>query len=68
MADPRTNYKVVINHEEQYRIWTVDQRPTREWRDAGFNGNADACIQYIIRRQPDITRDELAALRRSIGL
>ena len=30
-----TIYKVVINHEEQYSIWPVDQDNPLGWKDVG---------------------------------
>ena len=40
-------YKVVVNHEEQYSIWPVDQENPLGWRDAGKTGPKAACLSYI---------------------
>lgn len=40
-------YKVVINHEEQYSIWPVDQTNPPGWKDVGKTGSKAQCIDYI---------------------
>lgn len=40
-------YKVVINHEEQYSIWSADRELPRGWKDAGFRGTNQECFDYI---------------------
>jgi MbtH protein len=42
-----TIYKVVVNHEEQYSIWPVDQENPLGWRDVGKNGLKSECLAYI---------------------
>jgi MbtH protein len=42
-----TMYKVVVNQEEQYSIWPADREAPRGWRDTGFHGLKDACLQHI---------------------
>ena len=37
-------YKVVVNHEEQYSIWPVDQENPLGWRDAGKTGPKAECL------------------------
>ncbi|MGB3639412.1 MAG: MbtH family protein [Rivularia sp. (in: cyanobacteria)] len=44
--DTRT-YKVVINHEEQYSIWSVERDNPLGWRDAGKSGTKAECLDYI---------------------
>ena len=39
--------KVVINHEEQYSLWAVDQELPRGWRAAGVSGTKVECLRYI---------------------
>jgi MbtH protein len=41
------NYKVVVNHEEQYSIWQFDRANPAGWADAGFSGDKDACLDHI---------------------
>jgi MbtH protein len=45
--DDNTIYKVVVNDEEQYSIWPADRENALGWRDAGFSGRKDACLEYI---------------------
>lgn len=40
-------YKVVINHEEQYSIWPVERENPPGWRDAGKQGKKPECLEYI---------------------
>jgi MbtH protein len=40
-------YKVVVNHEEQYSIWPVDQQNPLGWKSVGFDGPKAACLAYI---------------------
>lgn len=41
------NYKVVVNHEEQYSIWPQDRDNATGWFDEGFAGDKDACLSHI---------------------
>ena len=40
-------YKVVVNSEEQYSIWSVDRENPPGWRDAGKRGSKADCLAYI---------------------
>jgi MbtH protein len=42
-----TIYKVVVNHEEQYSIWSADRENALGWRDAGKSGTKAECLAYI---------------------
>lgn len=42
-----TVYKVVLNHEEQYSIWSADRENPPGWRDAGKTGPKAECLAYI---------------------
>lgn len=42
-----TQYKVVVNHEEQYSIWPADRENPLGWRDAGKSGLKAECLAYI---------------------
>lgn len=43
----RINYRVVINHEEQYSIWPAGRDLPLGWKDAGKTGDKEACLHYI---------------------
>ena len=45
--DDRRQYKVVLNHEEQYSIWPADRENAPGWRDAGQSGSKAECLAYI---------------------
>jgi MbtH protein len=40
-------YKVVLNHEEQYSIWPAEKENALGWRDAGKSGTKQECLDYI---------------------
>lgn len=40
-------YKVVVNHEEQYSIWFADREPPLGWREVGKSGPKAVCLAYI---------------------
>ena len=40
-------YKVVVNHEEQYSIWFTDRELPLGWNDTGKRGLKNECLAYI---------------------
>lgn len=40
-------YKVVVNHEEQYSIWPLDRENPAGWFDAGKEGSKEECLAHI---------------------
>lgn len=40
-------YRVVINHEEQYSIWFADREIPRGWIAEGFEGTKQECLNHI---------------------
>lgn len=48
-SEPEDNrqYKVVVNHEEQYSIWPTDRELPLGWSDAGKSGTKAECLAYI---------------------
>jgi len=40
-------YKVVVNHEEQYSIWPAKRENALGWQDAGKEGSKAECLAYI---------------------
>ena len=46
-AEDITNYKVVVNHEEQYSIWPLDRENAPGWIDTGKRGLKAECLGYI---------------------
>jgi len=40
-------YIVVVNHEEQYSILPFSKTNPIGWRDFGFSGERDECLQRI---------------------
>lgn len=40
-------YKVVINHEEQYSLWLAGREAPPGWKAVGKTGTKKACLVYI---------------------
>ena len=40
-------YRVVVNDEEQYSIWSVDREVPEGWHDTGFVDERDACLAHV---------------------
>ncbi|CAG0930676.1 MbtH protein [Thermoflexales bacterium] len=45
--EDQTIYKVVVNHEEQYSIWSAERENPLGWNDVGKSGPKDECLAYI---------------------
>lgn len=48
-------FAVVVNHEEQYSIWPCHRAVPAGWRETGFRGTQDACLDHIEEVWTDIT-------------
>lgn len=42
-----TQYKVVLNHEEQYSIWPAGRENPAGWVDGGRTGSKEECLAFI---------------------
>ncbi|MEY2932672.1 MAG: hypothetical protein RL033_3421 [Pseudomonadota bacterium] len=42
-----TTYRVVVNDEEQYSIWSAERDLPLGWRDAGRLGTKAECLSHI---------------------
>ncbi len=72
MFDSETQqFKVVINHEEQYSIWPVERENPLGWTDVGKSGTKAECLAHIdvvwtdmrplsLRRQMDAVESSAA--------
>lgn len=40
-------YKVVVNHEEQYALWMHGRENAPGWEDIGVTGTKSECLTYI---------------------
>jgi len=47
MWDENTEYKAVVNHEEQYSIWPIGRELPLGWKSAGKEGSKQECLDYI---------------------
>jgi MbtH protein len=46
-SEDNTQYKVVVNHEEQYSLWPIDRGNPLGWRDAGKSGTREECLAFV---------------------
>ncbi|XXY48790.1 MbtH family NRPS accessory protein [Sorangium sp. So ce269] len=47
MHQEEDNYIVVVNHEEQYSIWSASRDLPPGWRDEGTKGTKADCLAHI---------------------
>ena len=45
--EDQSQYKVVVNHEEQYSLWSDGEPNALGWKDAGKAGTKAECLSYI---------------------
>jgi len=45
--DDDQEYKVVVNHEEQYSIWPMGRENAPGWKDVDTTGSKADCLKYI---------------------
>jgi MbtH protein len=59
-----TEFNVVLNDDEQYSIWPFDRELPAGWRESGFAGTRDSCLEHIDEvwtdMRPASLRDEEA--------
>ena len=60
------SFKVVINHEEQYSIIPVTQKPSAGWREVGKVGSQSVCLKYIEEVWTDMRPSDKDRILRSI--
>ena len=60
-------YKVVINHEEQYSILPINQVLPRGVREVGKAGTSTECFKYIEEVWTDMTPLDKRKILKSIG-
>jgi MbtH protein len=44
---PQSEFRVVVNDEEQYSIWPAERVLPPGWRTGGPVGSREACLAYI---------------------
>lgn len=68
MAELHDAYKVVINHEEQYRVVRIDEPIPRGWRETGTAGTGKQCLAFIEEVWTDMRPADFSRLRSDLGL
>jgi MbtH protein len=46
-SDNEPQFKVVVNHEEQYSIWPADRDTPAGWAAEGTQGPKELCLHHI---------------------
>ena len=59
-----TTYSVVVNHEEQYSIWSEGREIPNGWTYAGRNGTKQECLNWIKEKWTDMRP---LSVRQNIG-
>jgi MbtH protein len=52
-------YRVVVNDEDQYSIWFVDQDLPPGWSEVGKSGTKEECLAYVEEVWTDMTPKSL---------
>jgi MbtH protein len=52
--DDKATYIVVMNHEEQYSIWSADRALPSGWQAIGTAQTKQACLDYIDEHWTDM--------------
>ncbi|MDP4501991.1 MbtH family protein [Nonomuraea sp. 3N208] len=63
---PGGDYKVVINDEDQYSIWAANRPAPAGWREEGFSGDRNACLDYIDKVWTDMRPRSLREAMREL--
>jgi MbtH protein len=58
-------FKVVVNHEEQYSIWPAHRENPPGWSYAGITGPKEKCLDHINEVWTDMRP---ASLRRQMSI
>ncbi len=67
MEFKKDQFKVVINHEEQYSIIPADKTLARGYREVGKVGTKLQCLKYIEEVWTDMRPSDKERILRSIG-
>lgn len=64
-------YRVVINHEEQYSVWFAGREIPNGWKAVGFEGTKAECLKHIEEVWTDMRplslRKKMAEVEREEG-
>lgn len=50
-----TQFRVVVNAEEQYALWPAELAVPNGWRDTGVSGDKETCLAYVRQVWTDMT-------------
>ena len=51
---PRNEFRVVVNHEDQYSLWPAERELPAGWEEAGVSGTRDECLAHVERVWTDM--------------
>ncbi|MCE4942080.1 MbtH family protein [Streptomyces noursei] len=46
-ARPPETHAVVVNDAGQYSVWPVERAVPGGWREVGFRGDRDGCLDHV---------------------
>lgn len=58
-------YKVVVNHEEQYALWIHGKENAPGWKDTSVTGTKSECLAYVNEVWSDMRP---LSLRKAMGM
>ncbi|MFE2945205.1 MbtH family protein [Streptomyces sp. NPDC059255] len=53
--DPRTQHRVVVNHEDQHALWPSFADVPAGWEPVFGPADHGACLEYVERNWTDLT-------------
>ncbi|MFE3826558.1 MbtH family protein [Streptomyces sp. NPDC059092] len=53
--DPRTQHRVVVNHEDQHALWPSFAEVPAGWEPVFGPAGHGACLEYVERNWTDLT-------------
>lgn len=61
--DEISEFKVLVNDEEQHSIWPAEKDAPEGWRQVGSVGDKETCVAFIEATWTDITPLSVRATR-----
>lgn len=59
-------FNVVINIEEQYSIWPTYKAIPSGWKEVGFQGDKQSCLQFIQENWTDMRPASLKQFQQAL--
>jgi MbtH protein len=66
-AEDTRQYQVVVNDEDQYSIWWVEQPVPAGWHPDGFTGSRSECLEHVEQVWTDMRPRSVRLHAQSVG-